>query len=141
MRNKDLFVSPQKMKSYWGSQMNKMLKGEAFSSSQVPFILTIGNSEGISMKEICATLGADKGFTTRVIRTLIEKGLVVNRSESSRTYKLSLTESGREAYHLSTKVVDKTMEQLLEGLDEKDIEDMRRIAKKIERRIDDLYEY
>ena len=31
--------------------------------------------------------------------------------------------------------------KLLEGLDEKDIEDMRRIAKKIERRIDDLYEY
>ncbi|MEI6795305.1 MAG: MarR family transcriptional regulator [Methanomassiliicoccales archaeon] len=141
MRNKDLFVSPQKMKSYWGSQMNRMLKGENFSSSQVAFILTIGDNEGISMKEVCAALGADKGLTTRVIRNLIEKDLVVNRNESSRTYKLSLTETGREAYDLSTKALDKALEQLLEDLDEKDLEDMRRIAKKIESRIDDLYEY
>jgi DNA-binding MarR family transcriptional regulator len=141
MRYKNLFVSPQKMKSYWGSQMNKMLKGKDFSSSQVPFILTIGGNEGISMKDVCATLGADKGFTTRVIRTLIEKGLVVNRSESSRTYKLYLTETGREAYDLSTNVRDKAVEQLLNGLDERDIEDMRRITEKIERTIDDLYEY
>jgi DNA-binding MarR family transcriptional regulator len=141
MRNKGLFVSPQKMKSYWGSQMNKTLKGKDFSSSQVPYILTIGDNEGISMKDVCATLGADKGFTTRVIRTLIEKGLVVNRSESSRTYKLYLTETGRGAYNLSTKVLGKAMEQLLKGLDDKDIEDMRRISEKIERRIDELYEY
>jgi DNA-binding MarR family transcriptional regulator len=141
MRNKDLFVSPQKMKSYWRSQMNKMLKGKDFSSSQVVFILTIGDNEGISMKDVCSTIGADKGLTTRVIRTLIEKGLVVNRSESSRTYKLYLTEAGREAYDLSTNVLDKAIEQLLEGLDEKDLEDMRRITEKIERRIDDLYEY
>ena len=141
MRNKDLFVSPQKMKSYWGSQMNKLLKGKDFSSSQVTFILTIGENEGISMKDICSTLGADKGLTTRVIRALIEKGLVVNRSESNRTYSLFLTEKGREAYELSTDVLGKALEQLLEGLDEKDIEDLRRITKKIERRIDDLYEY
>ena len=141
MSNKDLFVSPQKMKSYWGSQMNKLLKGKDFSSSQVTFILTIGENEGISMKDICSTLGADKGLTTRVIRALIEKGLVVNRSESNRTYSLFLTEKGREAYELSTDVLGKALEQLLEGLDEKDIEDLRRITKKIERRIDDLYEY
>jgi MarR family transcriptional regulator, organic hydroperoxide resistance regulator len=141
MRNKDLFVPPQKMKSYWCSQMNKMLKGKDFSSSQVAFILTIGDNEGLSMKDVCSTLGADKGLTTRVIRALIEKGLVVNRSESSRTYKLHLTEAGREAYELSTDVLGKALEQLLEGLDEKDIEDLRRITKKIERRIDDLYQY
>jgi DNA-binding MarR family transcriptional regulator len=141
MRNKDLFVSPQKMKSYWGSQMNKVLKGKEFSSSQVPFIMIIGDSGGISMKEVCAALGADKGLTTRVVRTLIEKGLVENRSESGRSYKLYLTESGKDAYHFSTEAMDKSMEQLLEVLDEEDLEDMRRIAGKIEKRIDDLYEY
>jgi DNA-binding MarR family transcriptional regulator len=141
MRNKDLFVSPQKMKSYWGAQMNKMLKGKIFSSSQVPFIMTIGDNEGISMKEVCTALGADKGLTTRVVRTLIEKGLVENRNESGRSYKLHLTESGKEAYDLSAEAMDKSMEQLLEVLDEEDLEDMRRIARKIERRIDDLYEY
>lgn len=129
------------MKSYCCSQMNKMLKGKDFSPSQVVFILTIGENESISMKDVCSIIGADKGLTTRVIRNLIEKGLVVNRSESNRTYKLYLTEAGREAYDLSTNVMDKAMEQLFEGLDEKDMEDMRRISEKIERRIDDLYEY
>jgi DNA-binding MarR family transcriptional regulator len=141
MRNKDLFVSPQKMKSYWGSQMNKMLRGREFTSAQVPYIRTIGDNEGISMKDVCATLGADKGLATRVIRTLIEKGLVENRNAASRTYKLYLTESGKDAYRVANEAMDRTLEQLLEGLDEKDIEDMRRIAKKIESRIDELYEY
>jgi DNA-binding MarR family transcriptional regulator len=141
MTKKNLFVSPQKMKSYWRSQMNRMLKGKDFLSSQVPFILTIGDNEGISMKDVCSTIGADKGLTTRVIRTLIEKELVVNRSESIRTYKLYLTEKGREAYDLSMNARDKALELLIEGLDEKDMADMRRISEKIERRIDDLYEY
>jgi DNA-binding MarR family transcriptional regulator len=141
MSNKDLFVSPQKMKSYWGAQMNKMLKGKDFSSSQVPFIMIIGDSEGISMKEVCTALGADKGLTTRVVRTLIDKGLVENRNEYGRSYKLHLTESGRDAYQFSTEAMDKSMQQLLEVLDDEDLEDMKRIARKIERRIDDLYEY
>jgi DNA-binding MarR family transcriptional regulator len=141
MRNKDLFVSPQKMKSYWRSQMNRMLKGEDFSSSQVPYILTIGDNDGISLKDLCTTIGADKGLTTRVIRSLIEKGLVENRSGSSKPYKLYLTGTGREAYDLSKSVMERAMEQLLEGLDEKDMEDLGRISQKLERRIDDLYEY
>jgi DNA-binding MarR family transcriptional regulator len=141
MRNNSLFVSPQKMKSYWCSQMNRMLKGKDFSSSQMPFILTIGDNEGISMKEVCITTGVDKALTTRVIRSLIEKCLVENRSGSSKPYKLYLTKTGREAYDLSKNVRDQAMEQLLEGLDEKDMDDMRRITEKIEGRIDDLYKY
>jgi DNA-binding MarR family transcriptional regulator len=103
--------------------------------------MTIGDNDGISMREVCSILGADKGLTTRVIRNLIEKGLVANRNESGRIYQLYLTESGKEAYQFSTETKDKCLEQLLEGLDEKDIEDLRRISKKIERRIDELYEY
>ncbi|MDW5562961.1 MAG: MarR family winged helix-turn-helix transcriptional regulator [Methanomassiliicoccus sp.] len=68
--------------------MSKMLKGEDFTSSQVPFIITIGKNEGISMKDVCAALGADKGLTTRVTRTLIEKELVENHDGSTRTYRL-----------------------------------------------------
>jgi DNA-binding MarR family transcriptional regulator len=141
MNNKNLFVSPQKMKSYWGTQMSKMLKGEDFTSSQVPFIITIGENEGISMKDVCAALGADKGLTTRVIRTLIEKGLVENRGGSARTYRLYLTKEGKDAYNVSTTTMGKVLEQLLNCLDEKDKENLRKITEKIDRRLDELYEY
>ena len=54
--------------------MNKMLKGKDFLSSQVAFILTIGENESITMKDVCATLDADKGFTKKVNEPL--SGLV-----------------------------------------------------------------
>ncbi len=141
MRNKDLFISPKKMKSYIDSQLNRMLKDKDLKASQIPFIMEVGSSEGVSMKELCTQLGVDKALTTRVIKTLMENGYVENRSGSSRTYQLFLTKKGKEAKRQSVKAMESTFDQLLECLDEKDIEDTRRITAKLNHRLDELYKY
>lgn len=141
MKNKDLLISPQKTKSFMTSYMNKKLKDEEFKTSQVPFIIEIGNNEGGSMKELSIATGSDKGLTTRVVKTLIENGLVKNKSESSRTYELYLTKKGREAYDVSTVVLDQTMEYIFGCLDEEDLKNMRIISAKINKRLDESYKY
>lgn len=141
MSNRDLFVSPKKMRSFMDTQVNKMLKGKDFKASQIPYIMEIGNNEGVSMKELCTLTGADKGLTTRVVKALIENDFVENRSESSRTYELFLTKKGREAYRFSETALEKILGQLLDCLDEKDIDDIRRISAKMNKKLDDLYKY
>ncbi len=137
----DLFISPKKMRSFMDSRINKMLKGKDFTASHIPYILEIGKNEGVSMKDLCTSIGADKGLTTRVIQALIANGMVENRSGSSRTYRLYLTEKGMEAFRLSRNALEDIMGQILECLDEEDIEHFRAINAKIKKRLDELYEY
>jgi DNA-binding MarR family transcriptional regulator len=141
MENCDLFISPKKMRSFMDSRINKMLKDKDYTASQLPFIMEIGKNGGVSMKDLSTTIGADKGLTTRVIQTLIANGFVENRSESTRTYKLYLTEKGMEAYSYSKATMDKLLGQLLECLTEEDREHFRVISQKINKRLDELYEY
>ncbi|OPY34582.1 MAG: transcriptional repressor MprA [Methanomassiliicoccales archaeon PtaU1.Bin124] len=137
----DMMISPKKMKSIIDSHMNRMLKDKDFSAAQVPFILEIGRNEGISMKDLCISLGADKGLVTRVVRNLIDSELVENRSETVRTYRLFLTEKGREAFADSTSTLDEAFDQVFSCLDEKDKVDMARIFAKINKKLDELYKY
>lgn len=141
MKNKDLFVNPQKMKSFINSYMNKMLKDKDFKSSHVPYILAIGSNEGSSMKELSIFTGSDKGLTTRVVKILIENGFVENKNEASRTYKLYLTEKGKEAYDISTATIDQIMDIIYDCLDKEDVENLRKISAKINKRIDESYKY
>jgi DNA-binding MarR family transcriptional regulator len=141
MDKKDLYISPKKIKSFIDSQMNKMLRDKDFTASQLPYIMTIGETEGISMKQLSMVVGVDKGLTTRVIHTLIKNGLVVNNSESSRIYRLFLTDEGKEAYNISRGTIEKTVSKLFECLDEDDKKHLRTISDKINKRLDELYEY
>lgn len=141
MENCDLFISPKKMRSFMDSHINKLLRDKDFTAAQLPFIMTIGTNEGISMKDLSTKVGADKGLTTRVIQTLIMNGFVENRSGSSRTYQLYLTSKGREAFDYSWAAMDRLMGQLLECLSEEDKAHFRVISAKLNKRLDELYEY
>ncbi len=141
MEKSDLFISPKKMRSYMDSRLNRVLKDKDLTASQIPFIMEIGKSEGLSMKELCTSLGADKGLTTRVVQVLIANGFVENRSESSRSYKLYLTEKGWGAFNFSKEAMEVILDELLECLEEEDLEHLRRLVQKINRRLDELYTY
>jgi len=141
MSIKDYMASPKKMKSVLDSNVNKRLKGTDLTASQVPFIIEIAEREGLSVKDLCMVLGVDKGLATRVIKALIENGYVVNRSESGRTYRLFLTEKGREAHDLSMSILEQTIGQILECLDEQELRCLEEISKKLNKRLDELYKY
>jgi len=141
MKHQDLMISPRKMKSVVYSQINILLKGTDIKSSQIPFILFIGEHEGSSLKDLCMMMGIDKGLVTRVVQTLIKNGYVVNMSQSGRTYKLSLTQKGKEAFEISTNAIDHVFQDIVEILDEEDAAMMRRITAKINKKLDESYRY
>lgn len=141
MDYRELFISPQKIKSFMDSYMNRMLKDQDFTAAQVPFIMVIGKNEGLSMREISTKLGIDKGLTTRVIKDLIKKDLVMNNCEAARTSKLYLTTKGKKAYKHSIKVLEKAAGQIFEVLEPEEYECMRKMVSKINDRLDELYEY
>ena len=141
MNYRDLFVPFKKMRSILGSSMNKILKDKDFTASQVPFIMEIGENEGISMKNLSTGLGADKGLTTRVVRTLIDNGFVENKDGSARTYRLYLTEKGNEAFDLSATTMDQALSRIFDCLDEDDVNNLMKISAKMSKRLDELYKY
>lgn len=141
MDYRDFVIPLKKMRSILDSSMNRTLKDKDFTASQVPFIMEIGENEGISMKNLSTALGVDKGFTTRVVRVLIDNGFVENRGESSRTYRLYLTEKGKEAFDLSTTTLDQALGQIFECLNDEDINNLRKISAKMNKRLDELYKY
>jgi len=129
------------MKSVMDSQMNRLLKDTNFKSSQLPFIISIGEKDGCSMKDLCLMLGIDKGLVTRVVKTLIKNGYVINTSRSGKAYKLSLTENGREAFKTLSEVVDRVIEDVVNVLDEDDIVALKRITAKMNKKLDESYKY
>ncbi|MDD1771510.1 MAG: hypothetical protein LUQ09_01170 [Methanomassiliicoccales archaeon] len=141
MKNSDLFVSPRKMKSFIDTRLNIILKDREFKSSHVPYIFEIGNNDGCSMKELSILIGSDKGLTTRVVRNLIENDYVTNITESSRTYRLYLTEKGIEAYDISKVAMDQIFEFLFECLNSEDKENLKSITSKLNKRLDESYKY
>jgi DNA-binding MarR family transcriptional regulator len=141
MKNSDLFVSPRKMKSFIDTRLNIILKDKEFKSSQVPYIFEIGNNDGCSLKELSILIGSDKGLTTRVVRNLIENDYVTNITESSRTYRLYLTEKGIEAYDISKVAMDQIFEFLFECLNAEDRENLVVITSKLNKRLDGSYKY
>lgn len=141
MKNSDLFISPRKMKSFIDTRLNIILKDKEFKSSQVPYIFEIGNNDGCSLKELSILIGSDKGLTTRVVRNLIENDYVTNITESSRTYRLYLTEKGIEAYDISKVAMDQIFESLFECLNTEDRENLMVITSKLNKRLDESYKY
>jgi DNA-binding MarR family transcriptional regulator len=141
MSNKDYIIWPRKMKSFLDSKINKSLKAKDFTASQIPFIIAIAEREGLSMKDLCVELGIDKGLATRVVKALIENGHVVNKSESSRTYKLYLTDKGVEAFDFAMMNLEQTLEQVLECLDEQELGCLKTISRKLNNRLDELHKY
>lgn len=141
MSGRDYFVWPRKLKSFLDSNINKSLKDKDFTASQIPFIVEIAEHEGLSLKDLCMSLGIDKGLATRVVQALIENGFVTNKSESGRAYKLYLTDKGREAFDLAITNLEKTLNQVLECLDENELAYLKAISKKLNNRLDELHEY
>ena len=141
MSNKDYIIWPRKMKSFLDSKINKSLKAKDFTASQIHFIIAIAEREGLSMKDLCVELGIDKGLPTRVVKALIENGHVVNKSESSRTYKLYLTDKGVEAFDFAMMNLEQTLEQVLECLDEQELGCLKTISRKLNNRLDELHKY
>ena len=92
--------------------------------------LTCPQGYFLTLSEITDLLGVDKAYTTRIVNSLLQKGLV-DKTDSIRKYSVFLTEQGREILKLIANDVKKNREKLLNGIGEEELNNFKNTLKKI----------
>ena len=86
-----------------------------------------------SQAELARATDSDPPLVGRAVQTLISRGLVRrSRSvEDRREYVLALTPSGRRLFERVTALRDELGDRIVGGLDDRDLHDFERIARKV----------
>jgi DNA-binding MarR family transcriptional regulator len=102
-------------------------------ATQAKFLRHIGQHSRISQAELARATGSDPTLTGRVLQTLIERGLVRRErsDEDRREYVLELGAAGRRARSRVEALRADLAARVVAPLDERDLDDFDRIAKKI----------
>ena len=102
-------------------------------STQAKFLRYIGRHSRISQADLARATETDPALTGRVLETLVARGWVRRtRSEDDRRqYVLELAASGQRARKRVEEAREQIAERIATVLDERDLEDFERIAKKI----------
>jgi DNA-binding MarR family transcriptional regulator len=102
-------------------------------SAQAKFLRHIGENSKISQADLARATSTAPTLTGRGLEPLIERGWVRRKrsEEDRRQYILELTASGQRARERVEKARDSIIAQIETALDERDVKDFDRIAKKI----------
>lgn len=108
-------------------------------SAQAKFLRHIGRNSRISQADLARATDTAPTLTGRALEPLIERGWVRRRrsEEDRREYLLELTPSGQRMRERVEAAREKVIERIVKALDERDLEDFDRIAKKILAALDD----
>jgi DNA-binding MarR family transcriptional regulator len=107
--------------------------GFGVGSAQAKFLRHIGQNSRISQADLARATDTAPTLTGRALETLVERGWVRRRRsvEDRRQYVLELTASGQRMRERVEVAREGIIEKLATALDERDVEDFDRIAKKI----------
>lgn len=102
-------------------------------SAQAKFLRHIGRHSRISQADLARATDTAPTLTGRALETLVERGWVRRKrsDEDRRQYVLELTAAGQRARERVEEAREEIIERLAAALDDEDIEDFDRIAKKI----------
>ena len=114
-------ITPRAIKQYLDKKLTSKIEPLGLQGSQGPYLMTIAEVPGSSMKEVSAYLMVDKSITTRTIGALIDAGFVSNNSEDARRYSLVLTDKGRDAVKVIKETSNRIWEELLSDLTEEEM--------------------
>ncbi len=102
-------------------------------SMQAKLIRQIGKHERMSQAELARATASDPTLIGRTLSALIERGMVRRErsNEDRREYVLELTAAGRRAREQIEKLRTMLAGRIAEALDDRDLEDFKRIANKL----------
>ena len=102
-------------------------------STQAKFLRHIGRDSRISQADLARATATAPTLTGRALETLVERGWVRRKrsEEDRRQYVLELTASGQRARERVEEAREGIIGRIAAVLDERDVEDFERIAKKI----------
>lgn len=110
----------------------KAYNGTDLTVSQADVLFTLGNTDGLSFKEIGELTLITKGTLTGVIDRMEEKGLV-KRKESSLDRRITLVRLTKQGERLFEKVFPKQISYIKERFDRLSKTELREIKKSLSR--------
>lgn len=112
------------------NEITLILKNYGLTCPQGYFLNLFSYHTMLTLSEITYLLDVDKAYTTRIVNSLLQKGLV-DKTENIRKYSIFLTEQGRKILKLIANDVKKNREKLLNGIDEEELNNFKNTLKKI----------
>ena len=102
-------------------------------SAQAKFIRHIGENSSISQADLARATSSDPALTGRVVATLVEHGWVrrTRSQEDRREYVVELTAAGRRIRARVMEAREQVAKRLVAVLDDRDLDDVARVGKKI----------
>lgn len=141
MDNKDsirmMLAFPRKMNQCVRMYADNYLHDTRIKPQYLLLISLIGNSDGISQKEINEDIPFDKSYISTMVRELIELGFVYNDS-SGKLHSLHLTDQGKDIYAMSRMMFDLMDRSLFEVLTDEERGQLASIMKKLDARTAEL---
>jgi DNA-binding MarR family transcriptional regulator len=131
-----LLPHPRIIKTFIDKEMNGRLAPYGVTASQGPFILAIGQHDGINLKQLSDEVMVDKALTTRTVKLLIDNGLAENTGNGSR-YSIVLTDRGRDMCSVIGNNLHEVTDMMTSDLSREELETFRICMTKIHRTLAD----
>jgi len=99
-----------------------------FNRGEFPLLFKlIKHGDGVTQKEICGKLHVSKSTTSKIIKSLVEKGYLRKErdKEDKRASRVFLTDKRDEIEHLIKEIDEKAENKMLEGFEDKEKEELR----------------
>lgn len=135
MNRCEVDINPRAIKNYIEKRVSQTSESMGLKRTHGQFLKTIHDNEGLSLKELSNEMYVNKSLTTRVIKSLIDNGFVINMNNESREYRLYLTDKGNDAVSKIEKIVNDAWDELLSELTDDEMETLTRIHMKINEKL------
>lgn len=137
MKGHNVDINPQAMKNFIERRVSPISESMGLKRTHGQFLMAIHDNEGVSLKELSDEMFVDKALTTRVVRSLIANGFIVDMNTGSREYSLYLTDKGKDAVENIGGAIENAWKELLSDLTDDERETLARIDSKIVKRLKD----
>lgn len=114
-----LLMFPKRVNKVLRAMIYKNLKDTRLKANHLITLRSIGFSEGMSQRDLAATVPFDKSYISTTVHDLIEMGFVYNDG-CGKVYSLRLTDAGRDIWGLSNVMFDDLGRRFAEVLSEED---------------------
>lgn len=131
------FEIVQHIKNHLQSYINEKFKDIKLSSAEFFVIRSIDEHQRLSQIEISRILSCDKAHIHRISRKLIDKNLVcyIDNNEKTKNCKLELTNNGKLVAREYKSFINRTFDELLNGIREQDLLTARKVMAEITQNI------
>ena len=123
----------------FSSYSDKHIRTLGLTSPQIDVIATLGNTDGMNMKELAAATLVTKGTLTGIVDRL-EKRDLVRRSVppgNRRSFNITLTASGNELFENVFPLHLAYLKERFDGLSDAELKTMTKLLRKVRSQFED----